>query len=54
MATTAPQEGLTHRVAARDDDATGGVTASTVGRKPTGRGKRGLRSLAAAVSSPPH
>lgn len=51
MATTAPQDGLTHRVAAaaRDDGATGSRDPTT-GRRPAGRGKRGLRSLAAAVT----
>ncbi|CAN6326711.1 unnamed protein product [Urochloa humidicola] len=62
MADAAAQEGLTHRVAAsaRDDDAAaaGSGAASrdpAVSRKPggdvgSGRARRGLRSLAAAVS----
>ncbi|KAF8725895.1 hypothetical protein HU200_020463 [Digitaria exilis] len=56
---TAAQEGLTHRVGTRDDDntaaAVGGVASRDPGsRKPgvsgSGRSRRGLRSLAAAVS----
>ncbi|RLN29493.1 hypothetical protein C2845_PM05G13130 [Panicum miliaceum] len=48
----AAQEGLTHRVAARDDEraaAAGGASRDPGSRKP-GAGRRGLRSLAAAVS----
>ncbi|KAL6608222.1 hypothetical protein ACP70R_041285 [Stipagrostis hirtigluma subsp. patula] len=47
MASTA-QEGLTHRVAARDGDAT--ATAGAGKKQPGGRARRGIRSLAAAVS----
>ncbi|GJM94620.1 hypothetical protein PR202_ga11282 [Eleusine coracana subsp. coracana] len=51
MATTTGQEGLTHRAAARDDAYAGvGSRDPTSTRKTAGRGKRGLRSLAAAVS----
>jgi len=52
MAANAAQEGLTHRVAARDDDraaVAGGASRDPGSRKP-GAGRRGLRSLAAAVS----
>ncbi|PUZ64075.1 hypothetical protein GQ55_3G114500 [Panicum hallii var. hallii] len=48
----AAQEGLTHRVAAREDDrpaVAGGASRDPGSRKP-GAGRRGLRSLAAAVS----
>jgi hypothetical protein len=48
---SAAQEGLTHRVAARDD--AGGSPTSRdhpSSRKPGASGRRGLRSLAAAVS----
>ncbi|XP_040379835.1 translocator protein homolog [Oryza brachyantha] len=50
MATAAAQEGITHRGAVRGDaDAAAPVPASRDTRK-AGRAKRGLRSLAAAVS----
>ncbi|CAL4910303.1 unnamed protein product [Urochloa decumbens] len=54
MAEAAAQEGLTHRVAAasaRDDANNAGVASRDPGSRKTG-GRRGLRSLAAAVSLP--